>query len=165
MLHAVQSVNVTLSLLEARTGRIGQFRHTLDLKPRFGYKIFFSVRPSFLLLLPLVITFLPPLSFSLLRDDKRTNERVNERTNGNPHLLTSCPSFTYHYKLFASCIVSPSFDTRSATTVTTTIKTTTMLMPSPSLLHVAQKGPFKIFKCEKHGETLEIFFRCTPISV
>jgi hypothetical protein len=41
--------------------------------------------------------------------------------------------------------------------MTTAIETTTMLMPTPSLLHVAQKAPFKIFKCKKHGETLAIF--------
>jgi hypothetical protein len=96
-----------------------------------------------LLLLPLVITFFAsPLSFSLLHDDKRTNERTNERTNGKPPFLSSCSSFAYHYWLFAFCIVPPSFDTRSATTTTTTIGTTTMLMTAPPLLHVAQKGPF-----------------------
>jgi hypothetical protein len=41
--------------------------------------------------------------------------------------------------------------------------TTTMLMATPPLLHIAQKGTFKIFKCKKHGETLAIFFRYTPI--
>ncbi|SAL98126.1 hypothetical protein [Absidia glauca] len=46
-----------------------------------GYKIIFLPWPIILLLLPLVITFLPPLSFSLLHDVKRTNERANERTN------------------------------------------------------------------------------------
>jgi hypothetical protein len=39
-----------------------------------GYKIIIFARPIILLLLPLVITFLPPLSFSLLHDVKRTNE-------------------------------------------------------------------------------------------
>jgi hypothetical protein len=42
--------------------------------------------------------------------------------------------------------------------MTTTIGTTTMLMATPPLLHVAQKGTFKIFKCKKHGETLAIYF-------
>ncbi|SAM01981.1 hypothetical protein [Absidia glauca] len=46
-----------------------------------SYQIIFCARPIILLLLPLVITFLPPLSFSLLHDVKRTNERANERTN------------------------------------------------------------------------------------
>ncbi|SAM04830.1 hypothetical protein [Absidia glauca] len=62
-----------------------------------GYKIIFYARSIILLLLPLVITFLPPLSSSLLHDDKRTNERANERTNGNSPLLTSSSSFAYHY--------------------------------------------------------------------
>ncbi|SAM08491.1 hypothetical protein [Absidia glauca] len=46
-----------------------------------GNKIIFCPRPMILLLLPLVITFLPPLSFSLLHGFKRANERANERTN------------------------------------------------------------------------------------
>jgi hypothetical protein len=46
-----------------------------------GDKIFFFARPIILLFLPLVITFLPPLSLSLLHDVKRTNERANEQTN------------------------------------------------------------------------------------
>jgi hypothetical protein len=46
-----------------------------------GDKIVFFARPIILLLLPLVITFSPPLSFSLLRDVKRTNERATERAN------------------------------------------------------------------------------------
>ncbi|SAM03425.1 hypothetical protein [Absidia glauca] len=62
-----------------------------------GYKIIFCARPIILLLRPLVITFLPPLSFSLLHDVKRMNERANERTDGNCPLLTSCSSFAYHY--------------------------------------------------------------------
>jgi hypothetical protein len=33
-----------------------------------------------------------------------------------------------------------------------------MLMAASPLHHVAQKGSFKIFKCKKHGETLENFF-------
>jgi hypothetical protein len=70
---------------------------TLDFKPRLAYKIIFFARPIILLLLPLVITFLPPSSFSLLHDVKRTNEQANERTNGNSPLLTSCLSFAYHY--------------------------------------------------------------------
>jgi hypothetical protein len=69
----------------------------LDFKPRFGYMLIFFARPITLLLLPLVITFLPPLSFSLLYDIKRTNERANERTDGNSPLLTSCSSFAYLY--------------------------------------------------------------------
>jgi hypothetical protein len=67
--------------------------YTLDFKSRFDYKNFFYARPSFLLLLPLVFTFLPPLSFPLLHDVKRTNERANERLNGNSPLLTSRSSF------------------------------------------------------------------------
>jgi hypothetical protein len=62
-----------------------------------GYKILFFARPIILLLLPLVITFLPTLSFSLLHDVKRTNERANERTDGNSPLFTSFSSFAYHY--------------------------------------------------------------------
>ncbi|SAM02193.1 hypothetical protein [Absidia glauca] len=54
-----------------------------------GYKDASVARPIILLLLPLVITFLPPLSFSLLHDVKRTDKRANERTNGNSPLLTS----------------------------------------------------------------------------
>jgi hypothetical protein len=42
--------------------------------------------------------------------------------------------------------------------MTTAIGTTAMLMATPPLLHVAQKGTFKIFECKKHGETLAIFF-------
>ncbi|SAL95285.1 hypothetical protein [Absidia glauca] len=61
-----------------------------------GYKIIFAC-PIILPLLPLVITILPPLSFSLLHDVKRMNERANERTNGNSPLLTSGSSFAYHY--------------------------------------------------------------------
>jgi hypothetical protein len=40
----------------------------------------------------------------------------------------------------------------------TTMETTTMLMPTSPLPHVAQKGTFKIFKGKKHGETLANFF-------
>jgi hypothetical protein len=61
-----------------------------------GYKIIFFAH-IILLLLPLVITFLPPLSFSLLHDVKHTNERANEQTNGNSPLFTSRSSFGYHY--------------------------------------------------------------------
>jgi hypothetical protein len=42
--------------------------------------------------------------------------------------------------------------------MTTAIGTTTMLMKTPPLLHVAQKCSFKNFKCKKQGETLAIFF-------
>jgi hypothetical protein len=38
-------------------------------------------------------------------------------------------------------------------------------MPTPSLLHVAQKGSFKIFKSKKHGETLAIFFWRAHVSI
>jgi hypothetical protein len=49
---------------------------TLYFKLRLGYKNFYFARPSLLLLLLLVITFFAsPLSFSLLHDSKRTNER------------------------------------------------------------------------------------------
>ncbi|SAM08443.1 hypothetical protein [Absidia glauca] len=41
--------------------------------------------------------FCPTLSFSLFHDNKRTNERANERTNGNSPLLTSYSSFAYHH--------------------------------------------------------------------
>jgi hypothetical protein len=47
----------------------------------------------------------------------------------------------------------------------TTIEMTTMLMPTPPLLHVAQKGPFKIFKSKKHGKTLEFFFLAVILSI
>jgi hypothetical protein len=56
--------------------------------------LFFLARPLFLLLIPLVITFclhIVILFFTTI------NERTNERTNGNPHLLTSWSSFAYHY--------------------------------------------------------------------
>jgi hypothetical protein len=49
--------------------------------------------------------------------------------------------------------------------MTTTIETTTTLMATPPLLHVAQKGSFKIFECKKHGETLAIFFSVTHFSI
>ncbi|SAM09537.1 hypothetical protein [Absidia glauca] len=62
-----------------------------------GYKDFFFLPSFYLLLLPLVITFLPHCHSFLLHDDKRTNERANERTDGNSPLLTSCSSFVYHY--------------------------------------------------------------------
>jgi hypothetical protein len=68
-----------------------------NFKPRFGYKSFFFSCSLFLLLLPLVITFLPHCHYFLLHDDKRTSERVNERTSGNFSLLTSWSSFAYHY--------------------------------------------------------------------
>jgi hypothetical protein len=42
--------------------------------------------------------------------------------------------------------------------MTTATGTTTMLFATPSLLHVAQKGSFKIFKRKKHGEALAVFF-------
>jgi hypothetical protein len=70
---------------------------TLDFKPRFGYKNFFFACSSFLLLLPLVITLLPHCHSFLLHDDKLTNERADERLNGNSSLLMSCSSFAYHY--------------------------------------------------------------------
>ena len=70
---------------------------TLDFNPRLAIRLFFFARPINLLLIPLVITFLPPMSFSLLHDIKRTNERANKLTNGNSPLLTSCSSFAYHY--------------------------------------------------------------------
>jgi hypothetical protein len=118
---------------------------TLDFKPRFVYKELFYARPIILLLLPLVITFLPPLPFSLLHDVERTNEQTNERTvtllfSRHVHLLLTITTF------FAFCIVPLSFGTRSATTMTKTIRTTTMLMTTPPLLHVAQKGSFQNFQ-------------------
>jgi hypothetical protein len=70
---------------------------TLDFKPRLAIRLLFFAPPIILLLLPLVLTFLPPLSFSLLHDVKRTNERADERTNGNSPLLMSCSSLAYHY--------------------------------------------------------------------
>ncbi|SAM07184.1 hypothetical protein [Absidia glauca] len=75
-------------------------------------------RLLFLLLLPLVITFFLPIVI-LFTPRRQTNERTSKRTNE-----------------------------RSATTMTTTIETTTMLMTTPPLLHVAQKGQFKIFKLD-----------------
>jgi hypothetical protein len=71
---------------------------TLYFKPRFGYTDFFFVHSLLLLLLPLVITFLPSLSFSLLLDDKRTNEQTNERTvtllfSRHVHLLLTSTNF------------------------------------------------------------------------
>jgi hypothetical protein len=71
---------------------------------------------------------------------------IERRTNGKSPLLTPSSSFAYHYQLFAFCIVPLSFDTRSATTVTTTIKTTTILMTTSPLPHVAQKGSFQNFQ-------------------
>jgi hypothetical protein len=130
-----------------------------------GYKNFFwpvlyfcSFFPSSsLFYLHIVILFTPQRQLN-----GRTNERANERLNGNSSLLMACSSFAYHDKLFAFCLAPLSFGTRSAPTMTTTMKTTTMLMPTPPLLYVAQKGPFKIFKCKKHGETLEFFLGALP---
>ncbi|SAM00849.1 hypothetical protein [Absidia glauca] len=81
-------------------------------QPPIGYKIIFFARPVILLLLPLVITFLPLLTFSLLHDVKRTNERANERTNGNSPLLTSCSSFAYltNFLPFASFLFLMTLD-------------------------------------------------------
>jgi hypothetical protein len=70
---------------------------TEDFKLRFDYKNILFARRILLLLLPLVITFLPHCHYFLLHDDKRTSERVNERTSGNFSLLTSWSSFAYHY--------------------------------------------------------------------
>jgi hypothetical protein len=95
--------------------------------------------------------------------NERTNEQTNERTNGNSPLLTSCSSFAYHYQLFAFCIRPLSFATRSATTMTTAIGTTTMLMATPPLLHVAQKSTFKFLNVNNMGKPSQFFFRCTPI--
>jgi hypothetical protein len=67
--------------------------YALYFQTPIGYKMIFFARRIILLLLPFVLTFLPPLPFSLLHDVKRTNER----TNGNSSLLTSCSSFAYHY--------------------------------------------------------------------
>ncbi|SAM06420.1 hypothetical protein [Absidia glauca] len=58
------------------------------------------------------------------RTNEQTNERANERTNERTVTLTfsrRCLSFAYHYQLFAFCIAPLSFDTRSATAMTTTI--------------------------------------------
>jgi hypothetical protein len=116
----------------------------LYFKLRFGYKnlllpsfIFAPSSPRHYFLSPNVIFFTPRR-----QTNERTNARPNERTNGNSVLLTSCSSFAYHYQLFPFCITPPFFDTRSAKTMTTAIKTTTMLMATPTLLHVAQKGSF-----------------------
>jgi hypothetical protein len=70
----------------------------LDFKPRFGYKNF-SFCPTFIFA-PSSLRhhfFASTLSLSFFHDIKRTNERANERTNGNSSLLTSCSSFAYHY--------------------------------------------------------------------
>jgi hypothetical protein len=82
--------------MEAGKISINVCLYTLDFKPRMAIRFFFA-RLINLLLLPLVITFLPPLSFSLLHDVKRTSERANGRTDGNSPLLTSISSFAYHY--------------------------------------------------------------------
>jgi hypothetical protein len=121
-----------------------------------------SARPSFLLLLPLVITFLLPhchFIFTPRRTKERTNERAHERMNERTVTLpfSRHVPFAYHYQLFAYCIVPPSFDTRSATTMMTTIKTTKMLMATPPLPHVAQKGTLKNFKSKKHGKPSQFF--------
>jgi hypothetical protein len=136
---------------------------TLDFKPRFGSKNFFLPVLHICPFFPSSSLFCPPLSFSFLLDDKRTNERANERTDDNSLLIISCSSFAYHHYLFALYIAPLPFDTKFATTMTTMIKTTTMLMTTPPRLQVAQKGTFKNFKCKKHEETLAIFFRCTPL--
>ena len=136
---------------------------TLDFKPRFDYKNFFmpvlhfcSFFPSSLLFcLHIVILF-------STTTNERTNERVNERTIGNSSLLTSCSSFAYHYQLFAFCIVPLSFPTRSATAMTTAIGTTTMLMATPPLLLVAQKGTFKILKVKNMGKPSQFFLGALP---
>jgi hypothetical protein len=135
-----------------------------------GYKYHLSPSIHFICsFFPSSSLFFIPLSFSFLYDAKRTNQRTNEqtneRTNGNSPFLTSWSSFAHHYQLFTFCITPLSFDTRSTTTMTTTIETTTMLMPTPPQLHVAQKGSFKIFKCEKHGETLEFFLDALILSI
>ncbi|SAM07820.1 hypothetical protein [Absidia glauca] len=63
-----------------------------------GYKIyFFGLSFIFAPSSPRHYFFASTLSFSSLHDVKRTNERANERTNGNSPLLTSCSSFAYHY--------------------------------------------------------------------
>ncbi|SAM05211.1 hypothetical protein [Absidia glauca] len=58
------------------------FMHSRFQTP-IGYKIIFLARPIILLLLPLVITFLPPHCHSLYSttSNERTNEQTNERTN------------------------------------------------------------------------------------
>jgi hypothetical protein len=76
--------------------------------------------------------------FYLTATNKRANEQTNERTvivpfSRHVHLLLTILTF---------CSVPLSFDTRSPTTMTTTIKKTTMLMTTPPLPHVAQKGSF-----------------------
>jgi hypothetical protein len=65
---------------------------------------FFFAKPLILLLLPLVITFLPPnvILFTPQRQtnertNQRMNERTNERTNGNSFFLTSYSPFAHHY--------------------------------------------------------------------
>jgi hypothetical protein len=138
---------------------------TLDFKPRFGTWAFFPPSFTFAPSSPRHHFFASPLSLSFSprrQSNERMNERADERTTGNSPLLTSCSPFAYHYRLFAFCIVPLSFDTRSATTMTTAIETTTMLMTTPPLLHVAQKGS-KNFHCKKHGETLEFFFFTTHL--
>jgi hypothetical protein len=118
---------------------------TLYFEPRPRYKIFFCPVLQFCSFFPSSSLFLPPhviLFFSRRQTNERTNERANQRTNGNSPFLTSCSSFAYHYKLFVICIVPLSFDTRLDTTIATTIATTTMLVSTPPLPHVAQKGPF-----------------------
>jgi hypothetical protein len=143
------------TLLQQCVPMHSRFQTPIDFKNFFMPSLIFA--PSS----PRHYFFASTLSFSFLHDDKRakrTNEQTSKRTNGNSPLLTSGSSFAHHYLLFAFSIIPPSFDTRSATTMTTAIGMTTMLVTTPPLLHVAQKGPFKIFKCKKHGQTLAIFF-------
>jgi hypothetical protein len=74
---------------------------------------------------------------------RQTNERMSKRTNER-YLSPSHVMFIFCYPLlnFAFCVVPLSFGTRSATTMTTAIEMTKMLMVTQSLLHVAQKGSF-----------------------
>jgi hypothetical protein len=49
-------------------------------KTPIGYKVIFFARPSILLLLPLVITFLHPIVI-LFTPRRQTDERTSKRTN------------------------------------------------------------------------------------
>jgi hypothetical protein len=127
---------------------------TLDFKPRFSYKNFFFSVLHFCSFFPSSLLFCLPCH-SLY--STTSNERTNKQTvaflfSRHSRLLLTITNFL----LFASFLFF--FYTRSATTMTTAIGTTMVLMATPPLLHVAHKDTFKTFKCKKHEESLAIFF-------
>jgi hypothetical protein len=120
---------------------------TVHFKPRLAIRFFFLPVLLFCSFFPSsLLFFFHCHSLYSTTSNERANEQTNKRTNGNSPLFTSSSSFAYHYQLFVFCIAPLSFDTRSATTMTTAIGTTTMLMTTPTLLHVAQKGTFQNFQ-------------------